>query len=78
MTFLELGTLQRPFPDIPNDLRAMFLTQQGHRPPRPASLGGLEALVCDVLWAVMEAMWAQDAADRPSASQVQTALESPD
>ena len=67
MCFLELGTLETPFKEYANELRAMVELQKGNRPSRVESLGGLPALQTRILWTAMNDMWATSPKERPLA-----------
>lgn len=71
MTILKLGTGANPFSgEFKNERVALREAQQGRRPRRPATFGGLPNAPFDTLWSLMEKMWAHNPAERPDACEV--------
>jgi len=73
MVFLSLVTQESPFPYITRDDAVLRAARGGGRPTRPKTLP-FHQPVNDMLWKLLEDMWAPEPAHRPSASFVVSAL----
>lgn len=76
MTILEMATLQRPFAEFDNEMSASRAAERGQRPRRPEDMGDLPGEAADVLWALLEKMWAHNHEERLGLDIVETRLES--
>lgn len=68
ITIYALGTRSYPLEHIGRDADACRATQEGERPQRPDSLGGLTKKETQCLWALMERMWCPIPRLRPTVS----------
>src|ERR1700733_9280834 len=67
LTIYALGTLSLPFGDI-REAAACKAAQEGARPQKCDSLGGLTTEETTYLWLLLERMWNHDPQHRPTAS----------
>lgn len=73
MTIMKLGTGSNPFKGY--KWQAInHGVQQGARPSRPSTLGGLSDAGSDTLWSLLEKMWAHDPTERPIVPSVAESL----
>ncbi|KAF8296905.1 kinase-like protein, partial [Clavulina sp. PMI_390] len=77
MTFLAVWSGRKPFDEVWNEWEVVACIVGGRRPKRPAFFSVIlhpngEA----TLWELLESMWAQEPADRPSGSHVGEHLQS--
>lgn len=70
MTFLELGTFDRPFSEIPSSERVAEAVLSGRRPRKPDALCGMDEEVLTEFWDLLERMWFQEPSDRCMLDQV--------
>lgn len=76
MTILKLGTRADPFEGEfdhgarKNGRIAIKKAQEGIRPRKPLGMGDLPSTGFDILWCLLEKMWAHIPDDRPAASAV--------
>jgi len=68
MTVYALGARSLPFKDARGDIAACSAAQQGKRPEKCNSLGGLSTEETALVWFLMEEMWNHIPQDRPTMS----------
>src|ERR1700733_14001612 len=68
MTIYALGTRSSPLGHIRDGADACRAAQEGERPQKPDSLGGLTKEETQCLWALMERMWCPNPELRPTVS----------
>jgi hypothetical protein len=61
-----LGRGNPPFVEILRDPKVTQALEDGRRPDKPESLGGLDEASHELLWEIIVTMWAQDPEARPS------------
>ncbi|KAF8307628.1 kinase-like protein, partial [Clavulina sp. PMI_390] len=70
MTFLNAWSGRIPFPELRNDLKVASNLRKGLRPSIPTSGVALAPELKQTLWALLNEMWTQNPANRPSSSDV--------
>jgi len=73
LTYLELATLERPFPDK-NDCGVTSMVQRGGRPAKPLKTRLLNEEQTARLWSLLEEMWDHDPTRRPAIAHVECML----
>lgn len=75
MAILELITLERPFAQFDHEIGAARAAEKGIHPTRPPKIKGLPEETADVLWSLLERVWAQDPLKRPTLAVVKADLD---
>jgi serine/threonine protein kinase len=69
-TSLQMFSGEYPFQDISNDFQVIFAVQRGRRPSQPSTDLSRTRCLNDELWHIIEACWAKEPSERPTASEI--------